>query len=343
MIIGGGLAGLALGATLARTGVEVTLCEAGQLPRPRVCGEFISGLKPVTIERLNLKSHLSGAAMNRTTGWHAGGRLRWSAALPEPAPGLSRITLETRLLDDFLTAGGKLQLNTRVPENDHSPGQVWAAGRRADVASPWLGLKIHCRSLALGHDLELHLGKGGYVGAARIEEGLVNICGLFRVRPELRGLRETLLPTYIAACGLDKLAERIVRGDPDPTSVAAISGLDFTRTWPSNDRLALGDHFAAIPPYTGHGMALALEHAAAAVDPLLAYARGQCAWQQTMAKIRAVTHATPDARLRWARALHPWLLQPVRQSLLLALADTRLLPFKFFYRATHGQPTGAVA
>ena len=47
-IIGGGLAGLSLGLALRRGGVPVTLHEAGEYPRHRVCGEFITGLDPAT-------------------------------------------------------------------------------------------------------------------------------------------------------------------------------------------------------------------------------------------------------------------------------------------------------
>jgi flavin-dependent dehydrogenase len=340
-IIGGGLAGLALGAALARGGAAVSLCEAGRLPRPRVCGEFISGLKGGTIARLGLAPHLLGATMNRTTGWHAHGRLRWAAQLPEPAPGLSRPVLEERLIHDFVSAGGHLRLNSRVPPppacGENSPGWVWAAGRRPAAASPWLGLKIHCRNLRVGHDLEVHLGRGGYAGAARIEDGRVNICGLFRVRPELRGPRESLLLDYLSACGLEKLAARIAAGEPDAASAAAVSGLDFTRTWRADGRVSLGDHLAAIPPYTGHGMALALESAAAALEPLLAYAGGRQDWAATAQSIRRAVNTQQNGRLRWARRLHPWLLNSFGQTLLLALADTRLLPFNFFYRATHGE------
>jgi flavin-dependent dehydrogenase len=339
-IIGGGLAGLALGAALARAGAAVSLWEAGRLPRPRVCGEFISGLKPETIARLALAPHLRDAAVNRTTGWHAGGRLRWAAQLPTPAPGLSRPVLEARLIHDFVAAGGELRLNTRAPSplagEEDSPGRVWAAGRRPDAASPWLGLKIHCCNLRVGHDLEVHLGRGGYAGVARIEDGRINICGLFRVRPELRGPRESLLLDYLTACGLEKLAARIAAGEPDPASAAAVSGLDFTRNWPDDPRVSLGDHHAAIPPYTGHGMALALENAAAALDPLLAYTRSQQNWAATALAIRHAVAAQQDTRLRWARRLHPWLLNSFGQTILLTLADAHLLPFNFFYRATHG-------
>ena len=41
-IIGGGLAGLTLGIGLRQRNVPVTIREAGQYPRHRVCGEFIS-------------------------------------------------------------------------------------------------------------------------------------------------------------------------------------------------------------------------------------------------------------------------------------------------------------
>jgi flavin-dependent dehydrogenase len=247
--------------------------------------------------------------------------------------------LESRLLEDFISAGGEVRLNTRVApteENKNAAGHIWAAGRRPDATSPWLGLKIHCRNFPIGHDLEVHLGRGGYVGVARIEDGRMNVCGLFRARPELRGPRELLLPAYAAACGLEKLAARITAGDPDSTCAAAISGLDFTHTWRDDGGVSLGDHLATIPPYTGHGMALALENAAAALDPLLAYASGAAEWPQTAQTVRQAVAAQQNSRLRWARRLHPWLLHPRRQALLLALADTRLLPFRFFYTATHG-------
>ncbi|HZI32692.1 MAG TPA: NAD(P)-binding protein, partial [Candidatus Binatia bacterium] len=42
-IVGGGLAGLTLGIGLRRRDVPVTILEAGEYPRHRVCGEFISG------------------------------------------------------------------------------------------------------------------------------------------------------------------------------------------------------------------------------------------------------------------------------------------------------------
>ena len=43
-IIGGGLAGLTLGLGLRQRDVPVTIHEAGNYPRHRVCGEFSNGI-----------------------------------------------------------------------------------------------------------------------------------------------------------------------------------------------------------------------------------------------------------------------------------------------------------
>jgi 2-polyprenyl-6-methoxyphenol hydroxylase-like FAD-dependent oxidoreductase len=51
-IAGGGLAGLALACALRRHDVPVTVLEAGNYPRHRVCGEFISGVSEETLATL---------------------------------------------------------------------------------------------------------------------------------------------------------------------------------------------------------------------------------------------------------------------------------------------------
>ena len=53
-IVGGGLAGLVLGIGLRRCDAPVTIWEAGNYPRHRVCGEFISGRGQATLARLGM-------------------------------------------------------------------------------------------------------------------------------------------------------------------------------------------------------------------------------------------------------------------------------------------------
>ena len=53
-IIGGDLTGLSLAIALRKNGIPVILHEAGTYPRHRVCGEFISGVSPATLDTLGI-------------------------------------------------------------------------------------------------------------------------------------------------------------------------------------------------------------------------------------------------------------------------------------------------
>ena len=108
-IVGGGLAGLALGLALRRADVPVTLFDAGRYPRHRVCGDFIAGLSPDTIARLGLAPFLTDALHHRTVGWYHRARLIRVQQLPAPALGLSRHALDARLATAFVAAGGDLR------------------------------------------------------------------------------------------------------------------------------------------------------------------------------------------------------------------------------------------
>ncbi|HWA08931.1 MAG TPA: hypothetical protein VG838_05630 [Opitutaceae bacterium] len=332
-IVGGGLAGLSLGLALRRAGVPVCLSEAGSYPRHRVCGEFIAGLAPATIARLGLAPFLAGSVGHRAVAWYIGDRAARIQRLPAPAFGLSRHVLDRRLAEAFAAAGGELRVNTRVTELAPGPGRVFATGRRR-ARSPWIGLKIHARGLRLSRGLELHLGANAYVGLAGIEEGRVNVCGLFR-RRELSGPGTDLLPAYLRAAGLEALAARLGAAELDPASFCAVAGVAFDRRVPADERASLGDACAMIPPFTGNGMAMAFQGAELALDPLLAYARGEAAWTGTVRRLQRDLRRNFRVRLASAEALHPFLLQPPRQRWLSALTRARLLPLRPLYALLH--------
>ena len=290
-IIGGGLAGLSLGLALRRAGVPVTLFEAGRYPRHRVCGDFITGLSAATIARLGLAPFLADALHHRDVAWFHDEKLIRVQILPAPALGLSRHALDARLAAAFTAAGGDLRTDIRAPDLSPAPGRVLATGRtRRD--SPWLGLKLHVHGLTLARDLELHLGDQAYVGLATTETGAVNVCGLFR-RRALSAPGPALLPAYLAAAGLPALAARIAAAAPDPDSCCAIAALDYAALPPEPDILRLGDALGLIPPFTGNGMALALQSAETALTPLLAYARHDTAWPDTCRAVATRPGAGP--------------------------------------------------
>jgi len=332
-IIGGGLAGLSLGLALRRESVPVTIHEAGTYPRHRVCGEFITGLSATTIARLQLGPALAGALPHRAVAWFIAGRPPRIQRLPAPALGLSRHTLDARLAAAFTAAGGELRTLARVTDDAPQPGRVFATGRRQG-RSPWLGLKIHAPGLPLERDLELHLGDEAYVGLTRVEEGRVNICGLFRRRP-LAAPGVGLLVKYLEAAGLPALAARLQAARCDAASFSAVAALGFDARVPAAPRLQLGDACAMIPPFTGNGMAMAFQSAETALTPLLDYACGQSDWRTTTRLIRSRLRGRFRLRLASARLLHPYLLQSSRQRWLAGLARARLLPFRLFYAMLH--------
>ncbi|HEY4300562.1 MAG TPA: hypothetical protein VGM73_06805 [Candidatus Didemnitutus sp.] len=332
-IVGGGLAGLSLGIALRRAEVPVTILEAGRYPRHRVCGEFITGLDRATITRLGLESILSDARRHRTVAWFAArGNLR-NQSLPEPALALSRHALDHRLALEFVRLGGVLRENVRVERLDRPPGRVFAQGRRI-ASSPWIGLKVHACNLPLRRDLELHLGDDGYVGLAGIEDGRVNVCGLFR-RRRRSAPGASLLLGYLEATGLRDLATRLRNAAIDEDSFCAVAGITFARRYHCGPGLAIGDAGGMVPPFTGNGMAMAFQAAAVAADRLESYAHGALSWEQACREVSDVLARRFRIRLASAEWLHPYLLRPTRQRLLSVLARMGLPPLRPLYAALH--------
>src|SRR5215469_16364588 len=108
-IVGGGLAGLALGIGLRQREVPVSIWEAGRYPRHRVCGEFISGQGQAVLERLGLLARCreAGAVYARTAMFVSGASRSPVRRLAAPALCLSRHALDALLAGAFQQAGGE--------------------------------------------------------------------------------------------------------------------------------------------------------------------------------------------------------------------------------------------
>jgi 2-polyprenyl-6-methoxyphenol hydroxylase-like FAD-dependent oxidoreductase len=333
-IIGGGLAGLALGLGLRRAGVPVTVHEASNYPRHRVCGEFITGLSTSTLEALGIEPLLSDALRHHEVAWSVGGQPPHVQRLPSPALGISRFLLDARLAEAFINAGGQLVTQSRQTDHRNAGGRVFAIGRRPARDPQWIGLKVHVAGLPLVRDLEMHLGGHCYVGLARVEDGAVNVCGLFR-RRGLRAAGPDLLLGYLRAAGLETLATRIAHAEVQPGSFCAVAALGFDRYVRVDHRICLGDAGAMIPPFTGNGMAMALQSAEIAMPGLLAYVRGQIDWPAACRVTAMALRRQFRVRLASADLLHPFLLRPRRQRWFAALGRANLLPFRSLYATLH--------
>lgn len=311
-IIGGGLAGLTLGIGLRQRGIPVTVREAGEYPRHRVCGEFISGRGQAVLARLGLQELLvkAGAVSAPAAVFFRGRSKSPVRPVNPPALCLSRFVLDELLANWLRAHGGEVREHARWPGAADKEGMVRATGRRP-VARPgnwrWLGLKAHARKVSLSAELELHGQEDGYVGLCRLPGEQVNVCGLFRRsaraaasavswREKLRGGEGTSLRARLAGAEFDE------------GSFCSVAGLGLRPVRASvQAECCIGDALTMIPPVTGNGMSMAFEAAELALEPLAAWSRGRVDWveaQQSMA--RACDQAFAQ-RLAWARWLQ-WLM-----------------------------------
>lgn len=329
-IAGGGIAGLALGLALRREGVPVRVHEAGVYPRHRVCGEFISGAGLNEFARLGIEELLSSSEVLTDAVWYIGNRPVLRRDLPEPAHGISRWKLDAAMAGRLTNAGGEVRCSTRVTAPTQSEGWVTTTGRPRAGGGPWLALKGHYLNLPMEAGLEMHLGRGGYTGIARVENETANVCALLPASLGRLSIAATL-PDRLRANGLTALAKRLEAAQPVEASRCGVS--QFVTGWQeqTDDRLHLGDHSAIIPPFTGHGMSMAVMAALEAAPCLAEWSSGRARWSETVQSVNAALQKKFRNRMRWAAWLHPVLLRPSGQAALQLLAHCRLLPWQWLF------------
>lgn len=322
-IVGGGLAGLTLGIALRRREVPVTVWEAGEYPRHRVCGEFICGRGQETLARLGLMDRLldAGGRWARTAAFFAPGIAPVKNVLPRQALCLSRYRLDALLAGEFRRAGGDLREHQRWTGSWQAEGVVCATGHRVEPVVDgwrWLGLKAHARDVRLDADLELHLLPNGYVGLCRLADE-VNVCGLFRTQEAVPDLRSRWREWLAGETG-SALHDRLARAEFDDDSFRAVAGLCL-KPQRANARgeCRLGDALTMIPPATGNGMSLAFESTELAVEPLARFAGGEQRWDETRREIAGACNRRFAVRLRTAATLDKVMFSQTGRRIVLAL------------------------
>lgn len=323
-IIGGGLAGLTLGIGLRQRDVPVTIHESGDYPRHRVCGEFISGRGQSVLERLGLLADFknAGAVYARTAIFLSGAGKSPVRELTAPALCLSRYKMDALLAAKFQELEGELRVRSRwngdtdtLKRGHQTPGDegvVSATGRRLQPAENeirWFGVKSHVTGASLGNleaDLEMHISPDGYVGVNRINDGQVNICGLFRARPEKQ--RPESKVDWLLGQRDSTLRERLNKAQFDPQSFCSVAGIQLKpRRASTRNECCIGDALTMTPPATGNGMSMAFESAEMALGPVAAYSRGEINWIEAKRQVAAGCDAAFSRRLAWARVLQ-WMM-----------------------------------
>ncbi len=343
-ILGGGPAGAALATLLAARGVRVLLADRDRFPRDKVCGEFLSWDAIPLLEKIGAGWLLDECGAPRIERCRVvAGRRILEFPLPGVARGISRLRLDSALVERARTAGARiadgwtaenvarrggrfavtlrgstpLEVDARVVVGSWGRwGRLDLRLRRAfaaDRRQRYIGFKRHYAAGASDPaTVEMHSFPRGYLGAQPIEDARSNVCGLVHQR-EIAGLRGGW-PAFVEtlAARSPRLRE-IFAAEPAQEGFLSSEPVIFRAKEPVHAGMILvGDAAGLIDPLTGNGMAMALQSAALAAPRVLALLAGH----DEDAELRAYAaahHAFFGPRLRWSRAVatvmrHPALL-----------------------------------
>ena len=301
VVVGAGPAGSIAAHGLARAGAAVLLVDRAAFPRPKVCGCCLNGRALAALDHSGLSSRLAALRPRAYQALHLRA-WRAEAALPLPAGvSVSRERFDAMLVEAAEAEGSRLMLGTRAtligrdpaglstlaledPRGMHTTVQcrvvIAAVGLGGSFASRELEGEIVAGGSRIGastvldetarvpwqeHAVNMTVGAHGYVGAVRLEDGRWNLAAALDadavtrakgLGPVVRGILGTgRWPVPVEVDGA------IWRGTPPlsrrPRRVAA-DGL-----------FAVGDAAGYVEPFTGEGMACALQGGRAVVSPAL--------------------------------------------------------------------------
>lgn len=331
-IVGGGPAGSALAALLAKAGRRPVLLERDRFPRRKVCGEFLSMESQGLLDSLGCLDAvraLGPAAIDRARFYSPSGRVA-EFSLGLGALGLSRQAFDETLFRHAQSSGAlgfeganvmKISAEdgeTRLEIDQHlqrvslkAKVIIDARGRPpvpAGTGPLFIGFKRHHRfkpgkaaESVLRGAVEIHLFPGGYCGINAVEGGAVNVCLLVKDR----WLASRKAPNWEAVAhamaeespSLQRRFEALTPDGP-PSAVARVC----LRAPPPHPGLRIGDAAGMIAPLCGDGQAMALESALLMADFLTRDEppeRWDAVWNRRFA-----------ARLRVGRGLQRLLLNP---------------------------------
>ncbi len=301
VVAGGGLAGAAVAALLARAGRQVLVVEREAMPVHKICGEFLSAEALAYLERIGLD--VGGLGGHRIDGFRLVlGSKVVECDLPFTGLGLSRRVLDEALLRHcadcgaevrrgqslrFLDMQGGLQLREEGGQAFSADTVFLATGkhdahrlrRKASRVPDLIGLKYHFRlspaqQRALSGHVEIVLLRHGYAGLQMVEEGKANLCLLVGRDSfaQARGTPQTLMDSLKAS--EPHLAQRLagsVSLMERPLSIARVPYGFVHRPTMSDPKnlFRLGDQMGVIPSFTGDGMSIALHSAVVAASCFL--------------------------------------------------------------------------
>lgn len=305
IIVGGGLAGLALSILCAQDGRKTTVIEKQNYPKHKVCGEYLSNESVPFLERLGLNLDLLGCPQIQnfilTTE-----KTKAQCVLKPGGIGISRYTLDSLLYKTALDNGVEFILDTRVVSIENKDKSyivktthqdnyscnlaIGAFGRTSGLdqklshkTAQFLGIKYHVEQGPPTDTIEIHHFKGGYCGISAIENNQYCMCYLIKAdllkefKSDIQAMENSILsqnPYLKERMNTAKLMGPITT-----------SQFNFGTSKPMYQSYPLlGDAAGFIPPITGNGMSLALRSAQYIYQNTSSIGQGSQQWHQSYDK-----------------------------------------------------------
>jgi menaquinone-9 beta-reductase len=296
VVVGGGPAGSATAAGLARAGFHVVLVDRSAFPRRKPCGECLNPGAVAAVRRLGLLDELLGEAHGIIRGWRihpvTGSGFQGGFSDGEWGLAMRRNRFDAILLEHARRAGVELRLGERVGDLLRADGAVsgvvtdrgrisarvvvGADGlrsvvvRRADLLRRRprlrkLALTAHVRGVQPAAETgSMHLTADGCVGIAHVGAGQANVVVVTALETGARigGERDAFFDRSVAAIPELATAERL-----EPAM--ATGPFDWPiRTAVADRVLLVGDAAGYYDPFTGQGIYRALRGAELALPVL---------------------------------------------------------------------------
>jgi len=329
-IIGGGVAGLAAANRLADLGMQPCVIEAGDYPKDRVCGEFLSP------EILPTLSHwdIHPSRKIQTVKFFGPEGAQFEFKLDSPAGSMTHVDLEMKLLQRAKKKNVTILTNTRVleviPLSDQESSfeiqlsederiqvdqlliTVGSGLNQSKPKAVYYGKKAHYTAKEQTDTLQMHIFPGGYLGISPVTSSMINVAML------------STSPQMIPGSLLDQFPDSQLQS---PCLECQLPQFGYRKFPNWKNVYFFGDAAMSIPPVTGDGVAMAISSGVMAAE---------CSVKSDSSGFCRKSRKMFQKRILVGRILHHLLLNQYSAKVLFTLCSKFPGIAKFFYHRTRG-------